>query len=123
MAQAFAAAVKNPFPNGSAIEVADEAPITFLQLANFISQTIHHNDYPKWKQVPAFLFKIAGKLAAVLGQKSLQTSFFFFAGNWFYNVQPLQKMLKSQLPSTLSTFKKTILSYKKLKEKKHGRNH
>jgi nucleoside-diphosphate-sugar epimerase len=115
ISQAFVNAINIDFKPGSAWNVADQKPVVFSELTDFISNQIHHQNYPKNRRISKSFFEIGESIARFFKNELWVSRFELISKNWFYDVSDSYKDLHLESKNTIPEFSLVIDWYKNRK--------
>lgn len=111
---AFNKALESECPSGKQWIIADEVPVLFSSLVDFISDKIHHKPYPKNRCIDSFWFDLGIKISRFFKNELWVSRFELISKNWFYDVSESNEDLHLKHFTTIPSFKTVIDWYKSI---------
>ncbi len=115
ISEAFVKAIKSNHKSGKEWIVADETPVIFEDLIQFISDKIHHKPYPANRKIDPVFFEIGEKISRFFKNELWISRFELISKSWYYDVNQTYEDLSLKKTKTIPGFKQSIEWYKKLK--------
>ncbi len=109
---AFVKALESECISGKQWIIADEVPVLFSNLVDFISNKIHHKDYPRNRRIEPFWFELGIKVSRFFKNELWVSRFELISKNWFYDVKEANEDLHLKHFTTIPSFKTVIDWYK-----------
>jgi nucleoside-diphosphate-sugar epimerase len=113
--EAFVKALKSDHKSGKEWIIADEKPVIFEELIQFISEKLHHKPYPLNRKIDSFFFEAGEKVSRFFKNELWISRFELISKNWYYDVNQVYEDLNLKRIKTIPGFKQSIEWYKKLK--------
>ncbi|MFH2060964.1 MAG: NAD(P)-dependent oxidoreductase [Pseudomonadota bacterium] len=114
LAQAFFNAAIYKVRNGSAFDICDNNPVNLKQIVDFINQNLKNKNYPWFKKLPPFMFKVGEYCSEkIFKSNAWKARFQLISRDWYYNPQQSKDELKIVPKETIPNFAYVIDWYKK----------
>lgn len=114
--RAFVNALESTQPSGKEWIVADEKPVVFSEIVDYISLQLHGEKYPTKRRIDSVFFEIGESIARFFKNELWISRFELISKNWFYDVSDAYKDLKLNPVKTIPEFDVVINWYKSLKK-------
>ena len=109
---AFLWLLKNGFPSGLALNVADREPVQLQDLSNFISRQLQGKNYCTLLKLDQIFFRWGEALAKLLKNELWVSRFQLISRSWFYYVADTYQMMGLPETFTIPAFQVTIDDYR-----------
>lgn len=114
LTSAFINAANENLKSGNAYNISDKIPVSLEKLTNFINIELKSENYPKWKKIPTFLFRVLEFIFSKIIKNELWLARIqLISRSWYYDVSQAEKDLKITSHNTIPNFKYVLEWYKK----------
>ncbi len=114
--EAFVKALESECLSGKEWIIADDKPVIFENLIQFIADKLHHKAYPDNRKIDPFFFETGERISRLINSELWVSRFELISKNWYYDVKDAYEDLKLKKYETIPMFKKTIDWYLSLKK-------
>jgi len=113
ISEAFIRVLKNDFKAGSQWNVADDKPVVFDELVQFISNKINQRPYPPNRRIDKGWFELGERISLFFKSELWVSRFELISKSWYYDVEATYRDLNLKKVTTVPGFKKSIDWYMK----------
>lgn len=108
---AFIWLIRNEFPNGLTLNVADREPVQLKDLVNFISRQLYKKNYTKLMQFDQKVFDLALSIFKWIRNELWISRVELISRSWFYEVSDLYSIMNIRPSYTIPGFEIVIKDY------------